>query len=430
MSQGQFLLERRQASHLTSPWRHSQLLVPSTPSSPHGEGYGARLRDPFLQGDELLPQDDVFFPDWDVPDVVGLHIFSKQYLECSSPKAKKIIDMETGEVISSPYLRYDPVTRSWIPTRCTRNTCVDCSIMNARRVARAIWLSRPTYVLCLTQVGSTKAEVDRRLTRFFAHLRKAVPTLKHCWAVEPNPEGTGNHLHGYLHTGTVDLPIPEEAVEEACNRAGIGSRYYLKRVPKGASVSYFAYPLKALLHPAFRQGFLALNGTSKQQKIVHSSQTGFWRDGETGETLRHRSDAESLAIERSRGFGRPQDDRALAAEPPCSSSPEHQLDNEPGMWEPSSSVTARATPQPPSKAFTSRHGVIHLRNGFNVSGGDTAASRGIVTLECVCETSHRCSGPSDQPLSSYIELGGSHIRQSDLGGHRNYLKHVRPLHPV
>jgi hypothetical protein len=147
------------------------------------------------------------------------NLFSKRHLNCSTPKAYQEIDLFTGEIVTKVWHRYDYVTRSWIPVRCRRNSCLDCSIMNGRRIAGAIRLSKPTYVLSLTQVGHGRADINKRIAKFFELLRKTIPTLRYAWAAEANPLETGVHIHSYLHTGDVDLDIPLLAINRACSSA-------------------------------------------------------------------------------------------------------------------------------------------------------------------------------------------------------------------
>ena len=210
-------------------------------------------------------------------------------LECPNPRTSTRVDFATGELIEVPKHRFDTYTNKWIPVRCNRMDCSACCIINARKIARAIWLSQPDYVLTLTLVGDMAEKIWQRIDKFAAAMRKMYPTFEYTCQIEPNPGGTGNHAILYIHVA--DKSITKEAVAKVWK-----TRFELKRVFPHPTFSYFGYQMKCLLDPEQQRVFFALNGTPGKQYLVHASRR-FWRDGRGGPGL-SREKAAQLAHSR------------------------------------------------------------------------------------------------------------------------------------
>jgi hypothetical protein len=215
---------------------------------------------------------------------------------CPTPRMDRYTDAETGEIIERVHTYWSHYLGKHVDAPCDRNSCPACAVRHARRIAGAIYLSRPDYVLTLTQVGETYDLIRKRLTNFFVILRRTYPTIHYTWQVEWNPRDTGNHALCYLRLEDDLISVP--VIDHARLRIGFGPVFEVDRIPQRTSVIYFAYQAKDLVNPERRESYLALNGRPSRQAIVHSSR-GFYRDGVAGEKL-SRSQAESLALRRSR----------------------------------------------------------------------------------------------------------------------------------
>ena len=214
---------------------------------------------------------------------------------CPNPRMDVYVDGETGEIIERPHTYWNRYLGRHLEAPCERNSCPACAVRNARRIAGAIYVSQPTHVLPLTQVGDAYPVVRKRLTNFFTEVRRTYPSVMYTWQVEANPAGTGAHALSYLHLEDESLSVL--VLDRARARVGFGPVFEVERIPQAASVIYFGYQMKDLLSER-RDSFLDLNGTPSRLFLVHASR-GFYRDGMTGKKL-SRSQAESLALRRSR----------------------------------------------------------------------------------------------------------------------------------
>jgi hypothetical protein len=217
-------------------------------------------------------------------------IFDDLPLECSTPRTKRSVDPITGEITRTMCYRFEASIQKHVPVRCTRNSCYDCAIWNARAIARAIWLSQPDYVLTLTDVGKTYEVIAKRIRKFIEKLRTTYPTFECAWMVEHNPRETGNHAILYIHVA--DKRISRRVIERAWPRI-----INLQRPRRRAEPPYFGYQMKSLADPDEAKIYLALNGTPKRKYLVHAT-NGFWRNGRGGKKLT-RAKAQTLAWQRS-----------------------------------------------------------------------------------------------------------------------------------
>jgi hypothetical protein len=229
-------------------------------------------------------------------------IFAKQDLVCDNPKGRDVVDRHTGEITRVPHRNVDPRTGEARPMRCGANTCAACAVWNARRIAGAIRLADPQSQFTLTLVGDDHAAIQTLMKWLLALLRAAVAGVELAWAAEPNPAGTGTHVHGYLHTGDTGRVVNRPEMAKALYEPGIDTIFRLDPVPKGAGANHMSYAMKSLADPDLREPFLDLNGTASRRFLIHSTR-GFWRDGAGGEKLTRR-EAEKRAYRRSGAWAR------------------------------------------------------------------------------------------------------------------------------
>jgi hypothetical protein len=141
----------------------------------------------------------------------------------------------------------------------------------------------------MTQVGDDWQVVRARMNRLGYSLRSALgPEHQWCWATEPNPRGTGHHVHAYQRGPFV----PQALLSEVAGRCGMGEVVDIRRLSAPAG----HYALKGAgyaVKGAGSESFLELNG----HRITHASRE-FWRAGQGGGRLSVRQ-AEREAL---RGF--------------------------------------------------------------------------------------------------------------------------------
>lgn len=206
----------------------------------------------------------------------------KATLVCSTPKSYEEVDLRTGEIITKLYTYIHPATGLIKPVPCGNKTCKVCGIVEARKLAGAIALAQPTHQFCVTRIGVTSKEINKRLSKFSEIIRGFYPTFGWVWSAEQNPGGTGAHAHGYYHLGDDPREVSPVIWARACAKAGIGSESLVDAVPYRARATHFSYPMKSLVDDDLRGGFLDLNGSSSCRKLIHASRSGFFRDGKGG----------------------------------------------------------------------------------------------------------------------------------------------------
>ncbi len=164
------------------------------------------------------------------------------------------------------------------PASCAANTCWFCGPNNARRVGGAITLAGPQRWGMLTQVGEDWQTVRARMKRATYDLRGLGVDLSWCWHVEPNPAGTGHHVHYFQRGGFV----PQRLLSKVADRRGMGRVATVQRwhateaaTTYGVKLAGVGYGLKLAGRADTMDGYLAANGG----RMVHASR-GFWRDRE------------------------------------------------------------------------------------------------------------------------------------------------------
>jgi hypothetical protein len=136
--------------------------------------------------------------------------------------------------------------------------------------------------------------------------------LNWCWHVEPNPKGTGQHIHGWQWGDF----IPQRALSAAAGSVGMGRVVYVNRVKAkpGQSLDYgmklagVAYGLKLAQAEATMKVYREANGN----RLVHASR-GFWR-GEDGKPYAGQREAMSAWASRNRSASDDQAEWVLVRE--------------------------------------------------------------------------------------------------------------------
>lgn len=165
-------------------------------------------------------------------------------------------------------------TLNVVPARCGTLACPDCVLLEARRRSLAIAYSRPQRAILLTQVGDDFPTIRGRMFRLAGEIRQEIRRpFEWVWHVEPNPAGTGHHVHAWQHGGFV----PQGALSDLADGVGMGSVAFINRVRSRSAASH--YGLKGLGYglKQVEQGsadvYLTLNG----RRLTHQSR-GYYRD--------------------------------------------------------------------------------------------------------------------------------------------------------
>lgn len=175
-----------------------------------------------------------------------------------------------------------------VPGRCKRRTCPVCLRIDAWWTANAIALARPTQALLLTRVGDDWPTVNKRMTELRRSLNRKGLAGEWVYHVEPNPAGTGAHVHVWQRGAD---GLPEHTLSTLAQAAGMGAVATVAPIRRRVGwaegqlhgVDAMAYAMKlarqdvpdgeVLLHP-LQLGFLEANGG----RLQHASR-GFYRDG-------------------------------------------------------------------------------------------------------------------------------------------------------
>lgn len=178
-----------------------------------------------------------------------------------------------------------------VPARCGRNGCAYCLRSNAKRRAAAIAYAAPERALLLTQVGDDWQQVRDRMKKLRYRVAQEVGAFHWVWHVEPNPAGTGHHVHAWQHGSFV----PQARLSALAGRSGMGEFARINRIRSQQGAAQ--YGLKGLGY-----GLKATAGTDEQgltyliengSRLTHQSRS-FFRSAQ-GEKLPVRV-AEKLAL--------------------------------------------------------------------------------------------------------------------------------------
>lgn len=194
------------------------------------------------------------------------------------------------------FVMYNVTSGNIAPARCKTNGCAYCGPVNARLIAGAIALAAPSRALLLTSVGDHFPTIRNRVKKFTYRLRKEVPQSEMVWHIEPNPQGTGHHLHGWQRGDF----IPQHRLSALSDGSGMGSVAFISQIRQkdpmklgyGLKLAGVGYGLKLSQAEATMGEYLEANG----KRLVHATR-GFWQvDG-------HKTGQREAMAEWSRRWG-------------------------------------------------------------------------------------------------------------------------------
>ncbi len=90
-------------------------------------------------------------------------------------------------------------TMARFPASCDAYSCPRCGPMKARAYGQLAAASRPERFLTLTGASADFQENRQRVMNLLRLVRDRGREFEMFWAVEENPRGTGDHLHGVEH---------------------------------------------------------------------------------------------------------------------------------------------------------------------------------------------------------------------------------------
>ena len=197
-----------------------------------------------------------------------------------------------------------------VPARCGSRAARCASWSRRGNDGAAIALAAPERAVLLTAAGDDWPTIQKRINRLREYLRRQQLAGEWVWHVEPNPSGTGHHVHAW-QWGSARLT--QDVLRAAAVRAGLGHMVGLSSVntPVGLSraglrgATAMSYGMKSVMGEplgdsltAEQESYLSANG----QRLAHASH-GFWRD-QRGRRLRGRKEAVGVAL-RGRTVGAP-----------------------------------------------------------------------------------------------------------------------------
>lgn len=173
------------------------------------------------------------------------------------------------------FLVFNHATGEAHPARCKAVSCPFCGPIEAMLVGGAIALAGPQRQMELTQVGDSWQTVRTRVRKWTQRIREQGYDIEWCYHVEPNPKGTGHHLHGFQRGSF----IPQEVISRTADGCGMGRVAYVQKfeapsagVRYGVKMAGIQYGLKMAEQEASMSAYLRANGG----RLVHASR-GFWR---------------------------------------------------------------------------------------------------------------------------------------------------------
>lgn len=145
--------------------------------------------------------------------------------------------------------------------------------------------------MTLTQVGEDWHTVRARMKRLRYDLVQDLGVrVEWCWSVEPNPKGTGHHVHAWQRGDF----ISQARLSDLADSKGMGYRVDIRRWHENGGEAYamkgVGYGMKGAEASAAGAAFLENNGG----RLTHSSR-GFFAGGVR--------ECERLGVERARAAG-------------------------------------------------------------------------------------------------------------------------------
>jgi hypothetical protein len=160
--------------------------------------------------------------------------------------------------------------------RCERNSCSWCLPMNVSDRAMAIGYANPQRFIRYSLVGNDWQTIRNRMKDLRYTIRKEGYAYEDCYHVEPNPAGTGHHVHAFQHGDY----IPQRELVEMADSAGLGRNTDIRKWTAATERST-AYAMKSAAGYGMKSAgesyeagatYLAANG-----KRLHHHSRGYFR---------------------------------------------------------------------------------------------------------------------------------------------------------
>ena len=198
---------------------------------------------------------------------------------CANMRGLAFLHLDTGQIV---------------PARCSRLRCSYCIRVNARRRALAITVSAPQRAILLTQVGNDWQTVRDRVKKLRYDLAAEVGPFQWVWHVEPNPKGTGHHVHAWQHGAY----LPQRLLADRSAGVGMGGFARVNKIRTAVGAAAYglkglSYGLKGAAAEDEGLGYLVDNGW----RLTHQSRR-FFRVGDEPVPVK---DAERFAVGSSEG---------------------------------------------------------------------------------------------------------------------------------
>lgn len=195
---------------------------------------------------------------------------------------------------------FNPLTGEHTPARCKANSCPWCGPVNAFLIGGAIAASDPQRFITLTLVGEDHQTRRNRMKALRHDLINLVGDCDWAWHVEPNPAGTGHHVHAYQRGDF----LPQNELSRLAQRRGMGEVVWITKheLPADAPATYgvklagITYGLKMTEQEASMRAYLDANGG----RLVHASRS-FWQVN--GERAGQREAMRAWASRSTKGEG-------------------------------------------------------------------------------------------------------------------------------
>lgn len=112
----------------------------------------------------------------------------------------------------------DITSGEWFYARCGANTCGYCLPRNVADRALAIAYAAPERWLRFSLVGDDHQTRRGRMKQLVYSIREAGYATELVWYAEPNPKGTGYHVHAHQHGDF----LPQRELVELADSVGMG----------------------------------------------------------------------------------------------------------------------------------------------------------------------------------------------------------------
>ena len=133
----------------------------------------------------------------------------------------------------------DRKTGEWMYARCSANTCGYCLPRNVSERAMAVAYAMPERWIRFSLVGEDHQTRRARMYRLLYGIKQAGYRTEWCWYVEPNPKGTGHHIHVHQHGDY----LPQRELVDLADGVGFGRNTWI-RPWRADTRSQHAYAMK------------------------------------------------------------------------------------------------------------------------------------------------------------------------------------------